>query len=228
MTIEERCFPTIEAAAYALADDLASTLREAISAHGHGLMAVSGGRTPHHVFERLRQLDVDWSRVTVTLTDERWVPPYHPDSNEKLVRSYLLQGPARAAAFIPLYGGEDSPEAGQSACEARVKDLVLPFDAVYLGMGGDGHFASLFPGDPAVDARESRCIPVPATEFRLPRMSLTASAILDARKVFLLFSGADKHAKYAEAARTDGANHDIPLRLLLLQTQTPVYVLSAP
>lgn len=225
--IEERNFKTLEAAAHALADDLAAVLREAISTRGEALIAVSGGRTPQQVFERLHQLTVDWSRVTITLADERWVPPDHPDSNEKLVRSYLLQGTAAAATFIPLYGGEESPEAGQPACEARLKTLALPFDAVYLGMGSDGHFASLFPGDAAVDARDSLCVAVPAMESRLPRMSLTAPAILNAGKIFLLFSGADKHAMYAEAKKA-GSYKEIPLRLILSQTQTPVVVLTAP
>lgn len=227
MKIEERNFETLEAAALALADDLAAVLREAISARGQALIAVSGGRTPQSVFERLRQLAVDWSRVTITLTDERWVPLDNPNSNEKLVRSYLLQGSAAAAKYIPLFGGEKSPEAGQPACEARLKTLPLPFDAVYLGMGSDGHFASLFPGDDAVDARDSFCVAVPASESRLPRMSLTAPAILNAGKIFLLFSGADKHAKYAEAKKA-GSYKEIPLRVILSQTQTPVSVLTAP
>ncbi len=227
MAIEERSFPATEAAARALAGELAAALSEAISARGRALLAVSGGRTPKQVFERLRQSELDWSRVTLTLTDERWVPADHPESNERLVRDHLLQGAAKSAAFIPLFGGEDSPEAGQPACEARLKALALPFDAVYLGMGGDGHFASLFPGDPAVEAREGRCVAVAATETRLPRMSLTAPAILNARKVFLLFSGADKHAAYTGARKT-GSYRDIPLRLILSQTPTPVSVLMTP
>ncbi|MHA1600984.1 MAG: 6-phosphogluconolactonase [Alphaproteobacteria bacterium] len=227
MSIEERDFATIDAAARALADDLANALRKAISARGRALLAVSGGRTPRHVFDYLNKLDVDWPRVTVTLTDERWVPADHPDSNEGLARSSLLRGPAAAATFIPLYGGEASPEDGQAVCEARLSALAMPFDAIYLGLGGDGHFASLFPGDAALDAHGRICIAVPGTETRQPRMTLTASAIMDAREVFLMFSGTDKHAVYAEA-RTAGPYEDIPVRLVLDQERTPVSVLMAP
>ena len=227
MPIEERSFATIKAAACALAEDLASTLNEAISARGQGTLAVSGGRTPRYVFELLRELGVDWSRVTLTLTDERWVPPEHLESNEHLVRSCLLQGPPASATFVPLYGGEDSPVAGQTACEARLRKIEMPFDGMYLGMGSDGHFASLFPGDNAVNGREGRCIVVPASEFHGPRMSLTFPTIMNARKVFLLFSGADKQAMYLKA-RKAGATKDIPLSLLLSQTKAMIRVLSAP
>ncbi|MBN1351541.1 6-phosphogluconolactonase [candidate division KSB1 bacterium] len=227
MNIKERNFPTIESAAHALADDLADIIRKAISVRGRAFLAVSGGRTPKYVFERLCKSAVDWSRVIITLTDERWVMGHQPESNENLVRSYLLQGPAATATFIPFFGGEKSPEAGEAACEARLKKLDLPFDAVYLGVGEDGHFASLFPGDPAVDARDSLCVPVPETESRLSRMSLTVPTILNARKIFLLFSGSAKHAMYANA-KNSGSYKDIPIRLILSQSQTPVFVLTAP
>jgi 6-phosphogluconolactonase len=227
MAIEEHSFTSIDVAARSLAVDLASTMREAISARGRALLAVSGGRTPELVFNHLKQQEVDWSRVTLTLTDERWVPVDHPDSNEGLVRSFLMQGPVEALTFISLYGGEISPEAGQLACETRLMAMARPFDAVYLGTAGDGHFASLFPGDHALEARDSLCVAIPQTESRLPRISLTVSTILDTRKVFLLFAGADKRAAFDEA-RKPGSYRDLPLRLVLLQEQIPVDVFAAP
>ncbi|MFC1660542.1 6-phosphogluconolactonase [Gemmatimonadota bacterium] len=227
MPVEERRFPSVEAAAQALADDLAETMREAIAIRGCGLLAVSGGRTPRHVFRRLVDADVTWDCVTLTLTDDRWVPPGHPESNEGLVRTHLLQGPPASATLVPLFGGEASPEAGQAACERRLDTLVLPFDAVYLGMGPDGHFASLFPGEPAVDVRDCRCIAIPGKGSRLPRMSLTAATLLAARRLFLLFGGSEKGATYLEAMQP-GSHHDIPLRMVLSQENVPVTVLRAP
>jgi 6-phosphogluconolactonase len=227
MPVDERRFDTIESAARALAGDLAGVLRDAVSDRGRALLAVSGGRTPRHVFERLSAARLDWTRVTITLSDERWVPPDHPDSNERLVRAYLMQGEAAAATFIPLFGGEDTPRAGRAACEARLAPLALPFDAVYLGMGGDGHFASLFPGDPAVEVRDGRCVAVPPRGQRVARMSLTAPTVLNARRIFLLFTGADRHATYVEAKQAGSANA-LPLRLVLRQDTAPVTVLIAP
>jgi 6-phosphogluconolactonase len=227
MAVEEHRYPSVEAAARALSEGLVRTLEEAISSRGAGLLAVSGGRTPRLVFERLREAPLDWARVIVTLTDDRWVAPEHPESNEGLVRTYLLQGAAEQAAFVSLFGGEATPQDGLRACEQGLAALNLPFDAVYLGMGADGHFASLFPGDSAIDASDGPCVAIPGKGRRLPRMSLTVSTLLAARRLFLLFAGEEKRATYREALKP-GSHRDIPLRLVLSQEEVPVTVLSAP
>ena len=227
MKLIEQDYADVLLAAQALADKLADVLRDAIENRGKALIAVSGGRTPQHVFNHLKQQDVDWSRVTVSLTDERWVPVNHPDSNESLVRQHLLTGPASAATFAPLFGGEATPMAGQNACEDRLNKQSLPFDAVYLGMGGDGHFASLFPHTESLHVATGNCTPVPEIETRSARMSLTLPTILAARHIFLLFSGAEKHQKYQEAQEL-GSTDALPLRLLLNQTQKSIHVLTAP
>jgi 6-phosphogluconolactonase len=175
----------------------------------------------------LHRRALPWNKVTVTLTDERWVPPTHNDSNEALVWRYLLKDAAAVARFVPLYGGEATPQAGQAACENRLKTLNLPFDAVYLGMGEDGHFASLFPGDEQVNVTDGLCVAVPQKGSRLPRMSLTAPAVLNARHIYLLFSGAAKYAQYQKAL-LKGDPNELPLRLVLQQTETPVTVLYVP
>ncbi len=227
MPLKEISFPDMPAAAEALANDIIDVLKIAIAEKGKAVLAVSGGRTPAMVFRHLRQADLDWANVIITLTDERWVPADHPDSNENLVHTHLLQEKAAAAKFIPLYGGEATAIDGQNACEARLAALPFPIDAVYLGMGPDGHFASLFPGDKAVHEKEGRCVGVAATADRVARMSLTAPAILNARQVFLLFNGAEKHQKYQEA-QTPGDVASLPLRLLFSDTATALKVLSAP
>jgi 6-phosphogluconolactonase len=225
--IRETEFSTIEAAANRLAEDLAAILQKAVDSTGDAYFAVSGGRTPRFVFRHLRKMQLDWSNIFITLTDERWVPVRDQHSNERLVRAQLLQGAASAATFVPFYGGESTPEAGVAACDARLAAVGKPLDAVYLGMGPDGHFASLFPGHPAVDVREGMCVAIPDTSYRVGRMSLTANAILAAKKLMLLYSGPVKHAMYKEATKP-GSYHELPLRLVLHQAQTPVEVLQAP
>lgn len=227
MKLVKQDYTEVLLAAQALADKLTGVLKDAISARGQALIAVSGGKTPQHVFNHLKQQDIDWSRITVSLTDERWVPADHPDSNENLVRQHLLTGPASAATFVPLFGGEATPAAGQSACEDRLSKLSLPFDAIYLGMGADGHFASLFPNTDSLHINSGNCTPVPEIESRSARMSLTLPTILAAHNIFLLFSGVDKHQKYKEAQAL-GSTDELPLRLLLNQTQKPIHVLTAP
>lgn len=227
MSIEEQQYPDMQAAAHALAEQIAGNLKDAVAAKGRASLAVSGGRTPKLVFTRLRELDVDWSKITITLIDERWVANDHSDSNEGLTRNYLMQGAAEEATFVPMFGGEATPMDGQAACEKRLQEFPLPFDASYLGMGPDGHFASLFPGDPAVQVTEGLCVAVPATEDRVARMSLTAPAVLNSENIYLLLNGDEKKAKYEEA-KTPGAAEEVPLRLLLLQNDVPIKVLIAP
>lgn len=227
VTISMLNFPSIKLATQALAERVTSTLNEAISERGRASIAVSGGRTPRLVFQHMRQHKVSWDRVIVTLTDERWVTPDRAESNERLVRKHLLIGPAKAATFVPMFGGESSPHSGQAACEQRLSSIGMPLDAVYLGMGADGHIASLFPGHPAVNIRSSLCVAVSAPEIHPPRMSLTGAAIMGAGRIFLLFAGADKLSAYMKAQQ-EGTCRELPLRILFGKSQAPVEVLAAP
>lgn len=226
MNIVEQKYESIEDAACALAIDMADNLREAISTRGQSLIAVSGGNTPQKVFKYLRKEKVDWSKVAITLTDERWVPNDHQESNEKLVRTYLLKYLSQEVKFIPFYRDQRSLKEGVKSCERRLKTLQLPFDAVYLGIGTDGHFASLFPQDEALNVTDSFCVGIEATSSRLARVSLTKSSILNARKIYLLFSGEDKLITY-RGAKTPGLNDEIPLRIVLSQNRIPVKVYYA-
>jgi len=228
MVIREQSYSTIEEAGDAVAQALASTLSESINERGGASLVVSGGQTPKYVFKTLRNLSIEWKKVTITLTDERWIGNHHPESNENLVRTHLLCGKAESAAFIPFFGGEASPEEGRHACESRLKQVALPFDAIYLGMGADGHIASLFPNDPAFDVSSVMlCVPVSATQSRLARMSLTPTAILRSRKIFLFFSGPEKYQIYLKA-KNKGSNDKLPLQFILMQHLIPVYVIHSP
>ena len=145
---EWHVFPSRADLAAALAKTIAGKLTDAISARGIGFIAVSGGSTPALLFAELSKATIDWSNVVVTLIDERLVPPTAPRSNARLVADKLLQGPAAAARFIPLYHGTDDPEQAATLARAALGKLPWPLDVAVLGMGGDGHTASFFPDAP--------------------------------------------------------------------------------
>lgn len=224
-------FADATAMAEALADAVAAQLRAAIAQRGCASLVVSGGRSPIPFLRALAERSLDWARVTVTLADERWVPPDHPDSNAGLVAANLLRGPAARARFVPLYGGEATPEAGLSACAERLRDLPRPFDVVILGMGDDGHFASLFPGIAGLAELLSESGPAlaattpPAAAHA--RLSLGVSALLDAHRVFVQIQGGTKREVIEAAARCENAEK-LPIATLLLQRKVPISVFFCP
>lgn len=130
-----RELPDRDAHAAALAETVTTALREALAARGEALLIVSGGRSPVPFLERLAQAELDWSKVLVTLADERWVPGDHPDSNAGLLRKHLFQGPAAAAGFVDLYSPASSTEEGMALTEARLRDALATPDVLVLGMG---------------------------------------------------------------------------------------------
>jgi len=223
VTLQE--FSSLQACSAAIAEDMGNCLGEAIERRGQAVLAVSGGKTPRLIFPLLARRDLAWDKVCVTLVDERWMAPEHPESNEKLARDFLLKGPASKARFMPLKTPAETPQGGVEEVAARLNALSWPLDAVFLGLGEDGHIASLFPGDAAVgDAPDEvlgRCVAVAAKAERTARMSLSPSALLDSRRIFLVLSGAAKRAKFKEAL-SPGPPSELPLRLALLQDRVPV------
>jgi 6-phosphogluconolactonase len=213
------------ASAGALADAAAhgveACLVQALRTRGRAGLVATGGRSPGRVYDRLRTAKLDWSRVIVTLSDERCVEAASEDSNARLLAERLFQGEPAKAHFIPLW---PPPE------EAQLLAL-LPFDAVMLGMGEDGHIASLLPGSAALaeglDPTSSRLVaPVEAGLGSPPlaRITLTLRALTDARSIFLLIAGEAKREVVSRAL----AGAELPVRALLAQDKVPVRVLWAP
>jgi 6-phosphogluconolactonase len=222
----EHLFATGADAAADIATRIAAILSDAIAARGVASIAVSGGRSPRPVLEALSATDLDWSKVVVTLVDERWVSPDSSDSNERLVRETLLQGAAASARFVPMKNDAADAYAGQPAVEAAFAALPWPLDIVLLGMGDDGHTASLFPeGAELTEGLASKALTIAATPPVAPhqRMSLTAHGVLQSRFLFLQISGAGKKAVY-DRALAGGAIEELPIRLALLQDDVPVEV----
>lgn len=224
MAITEQHFPHADALADTLALSIADRLRAAIAERGVATIAVSGGKSPTPVFDRLARADLDWGRVIVAQVDERWVDPGDPASNEGLVRRHLLAGPAAAARFVPMKNAAPDPYAGQPECEAAMAALPLPFDIILLGMGEDGHTASLFPeaaelGQALKTPALTAAVTPPAAPH--PRMTLTLTGLLRARLLILQLAGAAKMTVY-RAALGDGAVEAMPVRALLRQDRVPL------
>ena len=215
-----------------LAQDIAQRLAAAIELRGGAVLCVSGGKSPIALFEALRVQPIDWSRVRVTLTDERCVTCTHPDSNASLVRQHLLQDRASAAQFVPLVAEAHEPLPSPDVL-ARAASLALQaagrVDVLVLGMGADGHTASLFPQAPnlveALDPNNPEAcvaieLPEPPAHAPYARVTQTLAQILLARHIVLPLSGADKLATLRRAQL--GISHQYPISHLLHQTQTPV------
>jgi 6-phosphogluconolactonase len=231
-----RANPTIEtfADAQALAEASAAVLADALSRRldegpGNARLMLTGGSTPVACYEVLKDRPLDWGRVELALTDDRFVPPNDPNSNEKLVRDHLLKGPAAAAHLTPLWSDAGSPQDAAAKAEPGIRALGR-MDAVLLGVGPDGHICSLFPGSPeraeGMDPDAGRLvIGVPKAEQPpyVPRITLTWPAFMNTDLVVILISGTDKK-QVIEAAL---AGADMPVRAVLTQTQVPVRILWA-
>ncbi|WP_028670390.1 6-phosphogluconolactonase [Saccharospirillum impatiens] len=228
MTLTQHDFDSRETLTEALAGEILKRLKADIDANGEAGLAVSGGRTPVALFQTLSQADLDWSKVTVTLVDERWVAPDHDDSNEKLVRTHLLQNKAAVARFIPHKTAADSPFEAESELNKALAGLPDKLTVSILGMGEDGHTASFFPGADTLekaldtDVHSDCCAVVPKTAPH-PRMTLTLQRILRSDWIVLHLTGAGKKP-VLEAALKDGPVNELPVRSVLKQQQAPVAV----
>lgn len=221
-----------QALARALAADVARALRAGVDGAGAAALAVSGGRTPVRFFEALAYEALPWSRISVTLVDERWVPESSSRSNAALVRRHLLQGPAEAACFVPLFTGDSSPQGGLARAQARLAALPQPFAAVVLGMGEDGHTASFFPGarnlDQMLDPDGSALLAaVDAPDAQEPRLTLTLPPLLAARTLALHIEGAAKRVVLC-TARAPGSIAELPIRAVLRHAARPLDVFWCP
>jgi 6-phosphogluconolactonase len=215
-----------------LAAAVAADLNRAIAAQGEAVIAVSGGTTPAKFFVALgKHKDVDWTKVLVTLVDERWVDETSERSNALLVNEKMLQGPAAIARFVPLYSGGELPDGPAVArTNAALLALPLPYAAVLLGMGNDGHTASFFPGGDALGTALAG--PGPAVAIRAPgaeepRIAQVLPRLLETQALYLHIEGAEKAATLAKAME-EGPVEDMPIRAVLRQGVRPLEIYWAP
>ncbi len=232
MSHEETFFQDRKKLFVGLTNDFAERL-EALTTKGRrkASLALAGGTTPGPLYEALSNLPLKWEKVSCTLTDERWVSPEDPASNEWLIRDLLLKRRASAATFYGFKTNHAKASGGAAIAEKRIAP-IMPFDICLIGMGPDGHIASLIPGaegfDAAADpagARKLAGIHAPGAAGAPERMTLTVPGILSSRRIVLLFMGADKLAIYNEAKEGKGVS---PVKDLLLQKKIPVHAFWAP
>ena len=186
-----------ESLASDLCQCIGEILTEAIRKRGRASMAVSGGSTPIRLFKEFSLLSIDWTKIDLTLADDRWVDAKNADSNELLVRTHLIKNKAAQVNFISLKNDAKTAKEGQIYSEKMLRKITLPFDVVVLGMGSDGHTASLFPcSDELPEAmnlnNSNYLISTSPKTAPYERISLTARVIFDSKNVFLHLNGSSK------------------------------------
>ena len=186
-----------ESLASDLSQSISEILIEAIRKRGRASMAVSGGSTPIPLFKNFSLINIDWTKVDLTLVDDRWVDSKNTYSNELLVRTHLIKNKAAMVNFFPLKNDSETAVEGQKISEEILKNITLPFDIVVLGMGADGHTASLFPcSEELYDAMDlnnpNKLISTSPKTASYERISLTAKVIIDSKNTFLHLNGSSK------------------------------------
>jgi 6-phosphogluconolactonase len=222
-----------EEMAAAVAGDIAFIIESAIDARGGCVVALSGGKTPVPIYAKLAQAKLDWKRVTIVPTDERVVPLGDPLSNVTMIAKTFLPKGARVMPIVPT-ATADYKAAGRSA-DALMQDLHWPLDLCLLGVGVDGHTASIFPGpdfDEALSGpNERRALgvmpdPLPS-EAPVARVSLSRAAIVSARALLIAVTG-DAKKKIIEAAIKQGPSSAYPIGRVLADAELPVDIHWAP
>ena len=219
-------FGSREEASDELCSHLCQTLVSAIDVKGASSLVVSGGSTPELLFEMLSMRRLEWDKVTVVPSDERMVSLDHPDSNEAMISSRLKNDCAISANVFSYQDMSPSVDTALGNINRRLSHAPMPFDAVVLGMGEDGHTASLFPDSPDIESAltsDDLCILQEVPRLPAPRPSLTLKALLNSLAIHLLFFGEAKRAVF-ESASAAGLKSEYPVRGVLHQAQVPVTV----
>ncbi len=212
-------YDSAEELAEAVAGDAGFIIEQALEARGRAIVAFPGGETPKPALALLAARKIEWADVTIVPTDDRLVPPTDPRSNVGMLAKLFLPKKARV---VPLCAGETDPVMAGRAADVRLADLEWPLDLAWLGVGEDGHVASIFPGpdyDAALNGPKARRVigvrpdPMPAN-MPVARVTLTKAALISARTVTLVLSGAPKR-KLVEQALKDGASSVLPIGRLL-------------
>lgn len=217
-----------------LTDQIVRRLTDAVRLRGRASFVASGGSTPGPLYDRLSRTPAPWDHVDVTVSDERWTLPGAEGSNDRMLHQRLLTGHAARANYVGLRTEHETPEGAEEACDQRLRQMARPFDVTLLGMGDDGHIASLFPNAPGLDCALDLTSERLAAAMRpaqaagsTARMSLTLRALRDSRLIILLMKGEEKLSVLQQVV--PGSEwRDAPVRALFAQDAPPVEVWWAP
>lgn len=204
-----------------VSDSIRSTIAECLAKQAQATLVLAGGGTPMPIYASLAAAKLDWPRVVAIPSDERWVAGGDEASNHEQMSRQFEPAAVRIQRLVP-----EQPGPAPDATHARqiLSSLPRPFDLVVLGMGGDGHFASLFPRTPELAAgldpggKEDALVVTPdplPPEAPYSRITLTLSRLLDSRRLMLLITGDDKHQVIEQAGRHDTDPDAVPIAALL-------------
>lgn len=220
-----------------LQEECLAALRNAIEERGEATFMVSGGSSPEPLYKSLSNTELPWESVYVALVDERWVDFYHEKSNEAFIVRSLMQNHAAKANLVGMKNTAETAADGLADCESAYQQLAQPFDVTILGMGSDGHTASLFPHAQglaeALDVNnEALCAAIIANQSEVTgtateRMTLSLSGLLRSRSLLLLITGEEKLNVLRQAQAGNDVS-EMPIRAVLQQQQVPVTVYWAP
>jgi len=220
-------FFTKESIAITLANDVANILKESIKKNTRATLLLSGGNTPKLFLNKLSLCDIEWKRVTVGLVDERMVETSHKDSNECMIKKELCKNNASKVNLVGMYEKE-SLNTIEACCSAKYKEVFSKIDVLVLGMGVDGHTASLFPFneklEKAFDLQNTNfCVSMRPTDAPYTRVSLTLASILRAENIFLHIEGSEKIAVYNEVLKSEESIRYPILKVLNSNNKVKVY-----
>lgn len=234
--LEEHFFEQRDTLFAALLELSETTLRQAIEARQSATLLLSGGGTPAPLYQALSEVDLEWGAVKAALVDERWVEPGHKASNESFAKQALCCNKAAAVEFIGMKNTAVNPEQGLAETTARYSEMARPFTLTILGMGPDGHTASLFPNAEglaqALDTSSPdilsaiRATPSAVTGEYTERMTLSLKGILDSELIVLIITGEEKLAVYRDALASKDVS-SAPVAAVL-QQDAPIKVFWAP
>jgi len=219
-------FEDAQLLATTLAERVADALVQCLQDKPRALLALSGGNTPKLFLRALSEQSLEWQRVDVVLVDERWVPLQSPDSNEAMIRRELKRNAAKDISIYGLKTPELHPESALSYLEQRLNGLGWPIDVLVLGMGADGHTASLFPGmanlDQALHGHDQWLWVARPDGQALPRVSLSGSVLTQAMHCFLHIEGEDKREALLRACERKSPQSD-PIWFILERRHVHIY-----